>query len=99
MSRPAPPPVARVSLPPGVEPPIRVFVNGEERLEGADWTVEDGVIAFAAPLRPAPALGFWRSFVLSLGIGVYGDLKGDTLDVMFRRAGRQERTSLSVRAP
>lgn len=99
MSRPTPPPVERVPLPAGAEPPIRVFVNGEERHEGADWTIEGEAIVFATPLRPAPALGVWRSFVLSIGIGVYDDLTADTLDVMFQRAGRQERTSLKITGP
>lgn len=97
MSRPLPPPVGRIALPPGAESPIRVFVNGEERAEGADWRVEDGVIVFTTPLRPRPDLGFWRSFTLSLGIGVYGDLKGDTLDVTYHRDGVMRQANLAIR--
>lgn len=91
--------VERVALPDGAEPPLRVFVNGEERLEGEDWSHEDGVLRFEQPLRPKPSLGFWRSLVLSLGIGVYGDLRGDTLDVTFQRGGRQEQASLPITPP
>jgi hypothetical protein len=96
MSEPAPEAVSRIALPAGAEPPLRVFVNGEERVEGEDWTLEDGVLRFASPLRPKPKLGVWRSVVLSLGIGVYGDLRADQLDVMFTRAGRQERAALPI---
>jgi hypothetical protein len=96
MSEPPPAPVERVALPPGAEPPLRVFVNGEERVEGEDWTLEGGAIRFASPLRPKPPLGMWRSIVLSLGIGVYGDLRADQLDVMFQRSGRQERATLPI---
>lgn len=97
MSRPLPPPVGRVALPHGAEAPIRVFVNGEERSEGVDWRVEDGTLVFTTPLRPRPDLGFWRSFTLSLGIGVYGDLKGDTLDVTFQRDGQLRQANLAIR--
>lgn len=94
-----PAPVDRVALPSGAEPPVRVFVNGEEWAEGEDWSLDDGVLRFGRPLRPKPRLGFWRSLVLSLGIGVYGDLRGDTLDVTFRRHGRQEQASLPITPP
>ena len=96
MSEQAPPLVERVALPPGAEPPLRVFVNGEERAEGEEWTLEDGAIRFVHPLRPKRKLGLGRSIVLSLGIGVYGDLRADSLDVMFQRGGRQERATLPV---
>jgi hypothetical protein len=74
-------PVGRVAAPEIGGPPYRVFVNGEELVEGKGWWLEGGQIRLATPLRPQPPLGFWRKFTLSLGVGVYGDLRGDTLDI------------------
>jgi hypothetical protein len=89
--------VHAVALPAGAEPPIRVFVNGTERREGEDFAVEGGTIRFLRPLRARPRLGLGRKVMLAIGIGVYGDLRGDTLDVRFTRAGRTEVASIPLR--
>jgi hypothetical protein len=88
--------VHAVALPAGAEPPIRVFVNGAQRTEGADYVVEDGVLRFTPPLRAQPSLGLARKAMLAMGIGVYGDLKGDTLDVQYQRAGKPQSASLPL---
>ncbi|HMO00271.1 MAG TPA: hypothetical protein PKD59_12740 [Miltoncostaeaceae bacterium] len=77
--------VRAVPLPAGAEPPIRVFVNGEEWTEGTDFAVEGGVVRFNRTLRAQPPLGMGRKIMLAIGIGVYGDLKGDTLDLGYRQ--------------
>lgn len=77
--------VRAVPLPAGAEPPIRVFVNGEEWTEGPDFSVEEGFVRFHRTLRAQPALGLGRKVMLAIGIGVYGDLKGDTLDLGYRQ--------------
>ena len=74
--------VRRVALPERGGPPYRVFVNGEEVVEGEGWDLDGGAVRFVIPLRPQPPLGLWSKTLLSLGIGVYGDLRGDNLDVM-----------------
>jgi hypothetical protein len=79
-----------VALPPGAESPVVAYVNGEPRREGAGITVAGGRVWFDPPLRARPQLGFWRKAMLAAGIGVYGDLRGDTLDLTFTRAGRTE---------
>jgi hypothetical protein len=84
--------VRAVPLPPGAEPPFRVFVNGEEWAEGTDFTVEEGVVRFHRTLRAQPPLGLGRKIMLAIGVGVYGDLKGDTLDLGYR-VGRATRTT------
>lgn len=88
-----PAPVARVRVPERGGPPYRVFVNGEELAEGEEWWLEGVAIRFATPLRPQPPLGFWRKFTLSLGIGVYGDLRGDTLDITLTNANGETEVS------
>ena len=69
-----------MALPAGAGPPFRVYVNGEERVEGEGFAVEGGRLRFTPPLRAQPPLGLGRKVLLGIGIGVYGDLKGDTLD-------------------
>lgn len=88
--------VHTVALPAGAEPPIRVFVNGVQRSEGADYAVEGGELRFTPPLRARPALGLARKAMLAMGIGVYGDLGGDTLDVQYQRDGRPQSATLPL---
>ena len=86
-------PVWSVPLPPDADPPYEVYVNGERRIPDVDYAVDGRWIRFAAPLKPQPALGLGRRMMLAIGIGVYGDLKGDAVDVRFRRDGRSELAS------
>jgi hypothetical protein len=90
--------VPAVPLPEGAQPPIRVFVNGSEWDEGQDFTVDGSRLRFHRRLRAQPQLGFGRKVMLGIGIGVYGDLKGDTLDLQYRDAGGATRmTSVPLR--
>lgn len=93
-------PVWSVALPPDADPPFDVYVNGERRVAGVDYTVEGRWVRFVTPLRPQPTLGLGRRIMLGMGIGVYGDLKGDVVDVSFRRQGRAElATNLPILPP
>jgi hypothetical protein len=76
-----------VALPAGAEPPYLVFVNGEERTEGADYTVEGRWLRFSTPLRPAKKLGLGAKTLLAIGIGVYGRA-GDSVDVRYHAGGQ-----------
>lgn len=82
--------VDRFALPTGATGPIEVFVNGSALAEGTDFTIEGTVLRFTPPLRAQPPLGLGRKIMLAIGIGVYGDLRGDTLDVHFRLEGRAQ---------
>jgi hypothetical protein len=90
--------VHEVALPPGAVPPVRVYVNGEERREGEDFVVEGDRLRFLRPLRAQPPLGLGRKAMLAIGIGVYGDLKGDTLDVLYQAAGATRTVSIPLSA-
>ncbi|MCC6830822.1 MAG: hypothetical protein IT200_05685 [Thermoleophilia bacterium] len=79
-----------VRLPEGAEAPFAVYVNGAPRREGDEFVVDGDRIRFDPPLHARPRMGFGRSVMLALGIGVYGDLRGDTLDITFHRHGRME---------
>lgn len=88
--------VRSVPLPAGAEPPIQVYVNGEPWSEGTDYVHEGGRLRFERTLRARPKLGFGRSVMLAIGIGVYGDLKGDQLDITYRSAGVTRSASIPL---
>ncbi|WP_217915731.1 hypothetical protein [Miltoncostaea marina] len=88
--------VHSLPLPAGAEPPIRVYVNGEEWTEGRDFRVEGDRIHFSRMLRAQPPLGMGRKIMLAMGIGVYGYLKGDTLDLQYQEGGRTRMTPVRL---
>lgn len=90
--------VHSVLLPVGAAPPIRVYVNGEEWAEGTDFTVDGPALRFSRALKAQPKLGFGRSVMLAIGIGVYGDLKGDQLDVQYRSGAQTLSASVPLSA-
>lgn len=96
---PEAPLVHSLPLPAGAEPPIRVYVNGSEWREGTDFHVEDGRVRFTRPLRARPALGLGRKVMLAIGIGVYGDLRGDTLDLQYQLGGRTVMSPIPLPPP
>jgi hypothetical protein len=89
----------RVPLPPGAEPPYRVFVNGVPQTEGSDYRVERGELAFSRPLRKEGRLGFWRWLSMFLSIaGTYR--QNDSVDVQYRQGGRDRiATALEIVGP
>ena len=60
-----------VTLPPGVNPPFTVYVNGVPQSEGADFRVEGRTLVFDRPLAQEGRLGFWRWTLGAIGIGTY----------------------------
>jgi hypothetical protein len=89
--------VETVPLPLGAIGPVRVYVNGEEWREGEDFTVEAGHVRFSRRLRPQPPLGLGRKVMLAIGIGVYGDLRGDTLDLQYTLDGATRMVNVPLR--
>jgi hypothetical protein len=82
--------VWRVPLPAGAEPPYRVFVNGVPQREGEDYALRDHdrELAFSRPLeKERIGLGRWAAMFFGL-FGTYG--KNDSVDVQYRRGGRDE---------
>jgi hypothetical protein len=78
---------SRVRLPTGARRPLRVWVNGVEQREGADYTIEGGSLRFERPLAKEGRLGFWRWALMVLGIaGTYR--KNDSVDVQYTVGGR-----------
>jgi hypothetical protein len=77
-------------LPDGAEEPIAAFVNGAELTVGHGIEIRDNQIWFDTPLRVPHPTSFGGKLMLTFGIGVYGDVKGDTLDLAFRRSGQPQ---------
>ena len=76
----------RVRLPPDVERPFTVFLNGVEQHEGSDFLVRDGALVFERELaREKVGVGRWTSMVFGIA-GSYG--KDDSVDVVYERNGR-----------
>jgi hypothetical protein len=87
-------PHTRVPLPPGIEPPFEVFVNGVLQREGVDYEVHDREIRFPRSLAREGRLGFWRWFWGAWGIGTYR--RDETVDIRYQRDGQ---TTVAHRVP
>ncbi len=94
-------PVWSVALPKGAEAPFRVWVNGEPRTEGQDYSVDGRWLRFTTPLTPkVRSRGVGRRMMLLAGIGVYGDQKADVVDLQYHVGGRmQHATELPIMPP
>ena len=89
----------RVELPPGVERPAEVYVNGVVQRAGADYRVEQGSLVFTRELHQEGKLGFWRWTSIVFGVaGTYR--QNDVVDVIYDSAGggRAVASNLPLRA-
>jgi hypothetical protein len=78
----------RVPLPPGAEPPLRVFVNGIPQEEGRDYELVAGELLFDRPLeKERLSKAKWSAIFFGLW-GYYG--KNDSVDVHFSSSGRRQ---------
>jgi hypothetical protein len=77
----------RVPLPAGAERPIRVFVNGVPQERGKDYELVRGELVFNRPLeKERLSKRKWTAIFFGLW-GYYG--KNDSVDVQYRRGGRE----------
>jgi hypothetical protein len=76
---------SRVQLPPEVERPFEVYVNGLPQAEGVDYEVEGRELVFAKELVP-PARDTARSLVRGFFFGRYKP--EHTVDVAYQAGGR-----------
>ena len=74
-----------VELPADAASDLRVYVNGDEVHEPADFRREAGRILFVRPLVPSRTDSFWKRLtMLTAGVGFYG--QGDSVDVHYADA-------------
>ena len=82
----------RVRLPRGAAPPIRVYVNGVEQAEGADYGVRNDEIVFTRPIVKEGKVGGIRWLAMLLGLfGTYR--KHETIDIEYRLEGQTKLVS------
>ena len=76
----------RVRLPRGAQPPVVVYVNGVQQVEGEDYLVRAGEIVFSRPIVKEKVGGMrWLAMLLGL-FGTYR--KHETVDVEYRLGGQ-----------
>jgi hypothetical protein len=76
----------RVRLPRGAQPPVVVYVNGVEQVEGEDYLVRAGEVVFSRPIVKEKVGGMrWLAMLLGL-FGTYR--KHETVDVEYRLGGQ-----------
>ena len=74
-------------LPKAARPPLRVFVNGVEQHEGADYAIDRDRLVFNRSLAQEGKLGFWRWMLIFFGIaGTYR--KHENVDVRYTVNGK-----------
>lgn len=74
-----------VPLPPGVQPPFEVYINGVRQQADVDFELHDGALVFDRELKKEGQLGFWRWFLGAWGVGTYR--QNDSVDVSYERDG------------
>jgi hypothetical protein len=79
---------SQVTLPPEVNEPFEVFLNGVPQQAGRDYRVEGNSLVFERALAREGKLGFWRWLSLFLGIaGTYR--QNDSVDIVYESGGRR----------
>ena len=77
-----------VPLPPGVEEPFDIFVNGVRQEPGADYAVVGRELRFTKPLAREGRLGLLRWASMFFGVaGTYR--KNDSVDVVYDTGGER----------
>lgn len=82
----------RARLPRGAQPPIRVYINGIEQVEGTDYVLDGDGILFKQPIVKEGKLSGWRW--LAMWTGLFGSYrKNETVDVSYRLGGETHHAS------
>lgn len=75
-----------VELPADAVNDLRVYVNGDEVHEPADFRRDGRRLVFERPLVPSRSDSFWKRLtMLTAGVGFYG--QGDSVDVHYLDGG------------
>jgi hypothetical protein len=84
-------------LPPQVETPLEVFVNGIEQQAGVDYRLVEGALVFPRALEPEVKLSKVQWVLVALGV-TGSHKKYDSVDVVYEQGGRRlVATSLQAR--
>ena len=87
-----------MELPPQVERPFEVFINGVPQVEEEDYEVIGRTLVFERRFAEEGKLGFWRWASLFLGVaGTYR--QNDSIDVVYAVNGRRVVSTLKPVTP
>jgi hypothetical protein len=75
----------RVRLPAAAEPPFRIYINGVEQSDGADYVVRGNEVLFKRSIvKEEVSKGRW----LAMALGLFGSYrKNEVVDVEYRVKG------------
>jgi hypothetical protein len=87
-----------VELPPHVQPPFEVFVNGVPQVDGEDYDVFGSTLVFERPLAREGKLSPWLWIRMVLGIaGTYR--QNDSIVVVYTLNGQRSVANLKPSPP
>ena len=75
----------RIPLPPAVDRPLGVYINGVELDGESDYSVSGRELVVHQELVKEGNLGFWRWFLGAWGVGTYR--KNDVVDIRYEGDG------------
>jgi hypothetical protein len=75
-----------VALPPRVQEPFDVYVNGVRQARGVDYKLVDRELVFARELVKEGRVATWRWLVGAFGVGTYR--RNDSVDIGYELDGR-----------
>src|SRR5262249_51629107 len=78
--------VSRVQLPPMVNEPFEVYLNGIPQQRDLDFQLEGRTLVFPRPLVPELKLKKFQWVLVTIGIGSY--TKHDSVDIVYEHEGR-----------
>ncbi len=82
-------PTWNIPLPDGAQAPIEVYVNSV-KIDPSVYSVDGRWVKVRQKINPKQQLSFGRRILLGMGVGVYGDLKADQVDVSYQLGGRTQ---------
>jgi hypothetical protein len=87
---------SQVELPPSVNEPFEVFMNGVAQQRGRDYELRNRTLVFPIELASEGRLGFWRWVSLLLGVaGTYR--RNDKVDVVYSSGAHRTVVTLEPR--
>jgi hypothetical protein len=82
----------RALIPRGAEPPFKVYINGVEQTDGADYRIRGREIVFSRPILREEELSGIRWLAMLVGVvGTYR--KHETVDIEYRLRGQTKLAS------
>ena len=73
----------RALIPRRAEPPLKIYIDGVEQVEGSDYSIRGREVVFARPILKEQKLSGFRWLAMLIGVvGTYR--KNETVDIEYR---------------